>query len=256
MQAHSKPVSVGRSGANRTSNTLTPTPHMSFFQRPVVLLAILLGLAAVPRLSAQLVAGWNFNDSTPPTVDLIVDHGTGTLSLVNFSATAGLPTGTTVNAYSGDPAGDSLAATVASFATNGYIQINFSTTGTASPILSYAIGTTVGTIILQWAYSTDGSSFTSFGGTYTPATITSTSDLSLITGETVDLTGVGALTGRSQVYLRGTFSNSGLSAATLVVDNIQVNAAPIPEPATVAALAGLAVLGLGGLKRRRKSPVA
>ncbi|MBW8780946.1 MAG: hypothetical protein JF599_03530 [Verrucomicrobia bacterium] len=215
----------------------------------VIAFAIFSSLLALPA-RAQLIAGWSFNDSTPPTVDLAVDHGAGTLTLSGVGSGVGLPTGTTVNAYSGDSAGDSLAVSVASLSSSGYTQLVFSTTGTASPVLSYAIGTTVGTVTLQWSYSSDGTNFTTFSTPFTPPTISSTSDLSLISAETVDLTSVGALSSQSQVYLRGTFTNTGVSIATIVIDNIQINASAIPEPATYALWSG-GLFGLLVVLRRR-----
>src|ERR1043166_9881588 len=97
--------------------------------------AVLLSFAASQAAVADELAVWNFNDS-----DLIVDHGSGTLTS-NFNAANILfGAGTTNNARLGDTAGQALSLQGGtSNANNGRnLTFNVSTAGFSNIIMSFA----------------------------------------------------------------------------------------------------------------------
>lgn len=119
------------------------------------------------------------------------------------------------------------------------IQVDLS--GMKDVILTYATQrTNTGFNSNQFAYSTDGVSFTNFGAAYNPAT-----SFAL---QTFDLSAISSLDKDSSVFFRVTFGGATTSSGNNRIDNIQVNATPVPE--TSAALLG--ALGVLGMLRRRR----
>ena len=103
----------------RNANLIQPLPSRLVFWAFLTLLL----LWPAQQVKADEIAIWNFNDS-----DLVVDHGTGTLStnfnLVNVLFTQG---GTTTNARQGDVAGQSMTLQGGtSNANNGAILVSMS----------------------------------------------------------------------------------------------------------------------------------
>lgn len=112
-------------------------------------------------------------------------------------------------------------------------------------VVSYATQkTSTGFNSNQWAYSTDGSSFTNFGSTVVPASSFSTVTLSTLS----------AVNNSSSVWLRYTFGGASGTSQNNRLDNIQfvATASAVPEPSTYAALAGAAALCGVMLHRRRQ----
>ncbi|NBB79669.1 MAG: hypothetical protein GVY36_09525 [Verrucomicrobia bacterium] len=72
---------------------------------------------------------------------------------------------------------------------------------------------------VAWSYSLDGENFTSTGVT--------TAITDNAAAETVDLSGITALDGQSQIYIKGDFS--GIDGGVTNLDNFQVFATPIPD---------------------------
>ena len=232
------------------------------------------GLAALATsASANLVAYWNFNASTPNTTSSQLGTldstapslGAGTLSIGGGSPTityntvnagtangvVGTFAGTTTNAIGADPVGGALSLQGAVGGANaspvtsngGYFQFNISMTGLKDLIVTFATrGTGTGFRNGQLSYSTDGVTFTNFGTSWDGG---GSSTFFLVTK---DMTGVSALTNAANVAVRLTLTGATGGGGNNRVDNIQFNATPIPAPASIA------LMGLGGLvagRRRR-----
>ncbi|NBB79672.1 MAG: PEP-CTERM sorting domain-containing protein [Verrucomicrobia bacterium] len=96
---------------------------------------------------------------------------------------------------------------------------------------------------VAWEYSTDGVNFTSTGFT--------TAITDNAAAQTVDLSGITALDGLSQIYIKGDFS--GIDGGVTNLDNFQVNATAVPEPSAFAAIFGVLALGFAAVRRRRQA---
>jgi len=108
-------------------------------------------------------------------------------------------------------------------------------------ILSFAAAlNAAGSIDISWEYD-NGSGFESAGVT---TTTTST------TGEQHIVALDSNLAFGSSVLLRGTLGTIA-SNRQITIDNVQVTGEVVPEPSTYAMIAGVAVLGLAYMRRRR-----
>jgi hypothetical protein len=134
--------------------------------------------------------------------------------------------GTTVN----DPRGGSALAGMSYVAVGGTGNsangkswvLKFSTFGYENPVLTFATrysGTTAFNTH-QWAWSIDGSSFTSFGSNTAPTSTT-------FTLRTLDMSSINDIDDVTNVYLRITFSGSTNATSNNRLDNIVINATPI-----------------------------
>lgn len=227
-------------------------------------IAMFLSLAAMVASSggsahAALIAYWNFNGLSITTASapgsggvptsIAADQGAGTLSLAGFGGTVDDFAGTTLNALSGDPAEEALSpiagGTAAPFPGNDtYIATTFSTSGLQDVIVTFATrGTSTGFNSGLWSYSTDGTNFFPTGA---PSTASQAGSFALAT---VDLTALAAIDNQSVVTLRYTLSGATSSSGNNRIDNLQVNATAIPEPATAALVIG-GMLGLLTMGRR------
>lgn len=210
---------------------------------------------------ANLVAYWNFNSLSttaglPSNANVTAyapTTGAGSIDLAGWTSRAGTTAphgisnfgGSTVNAISPDPAGQSLAlqAGTTAISNNGAsLVISFSMAGLQDAIVTFATQrTSTGFNANQVAYSTDGVSYTDFGSAVNPATAFAL--------QTIDLTGITALTNDASVFVRITFTGATSASGNNRVDNVQVNASTAaPEPGTLAALG----LGAAAILRRRK----
>lgn len=117
-------------------------------------------------------------------------------------------------------------------------------------VLTFASAiTNGGSVDVTWEYSTDG------GATYLTTGVVTTIDLPLDSGNggevgTVDL--ADDLLFAGDVLLRGQFSGVD-SGEQILFDNVQITGNVVPEPSTYAIIAGVAVLGLAIIRRRRKA---
>jgi len=210
------------------------------------LICLLILLAAAPAALADELAVWNFNDS-----DLIVDHGSGTLSSNLNVANILFAAGTTNNARLGDTAGQALSLQGGtSTANNGRnITFNVGTLGFANIIVSFATqGTSTGFNSNQFQYSLDGSTFVDFGGQFTPATAFGSVPL------VFSLTGIVGLNNNPNAAFRIVFKGATSSTGTNRIDNFVVEGTPsgVPEPASAILLvSGLS--GLYGVRKRRRA---
>lgn len=234
----------------------------------VLLVLAAASAAAAAPASADLIAHWNFNDSTPNAVggqlgvlnSLSPNSGAGTLS---FSAgitlntvsngtadgNAGTFAGSTLNAVGGDASGGALVITGGiggggDVISNGQsFTFGIDMTGYQDLVVTLATrGTSTGFNNNQLAWSTDGSTFTDFG----PAWDGRPTSFFLLTR---DLTSVDALDNASNVFVRITVDGATSAAGNNRFDNVQFNATLIPAPGAAA------LLGVGGLlaARRRRS---
>lgn len=92
---------------------------------------------------------------------------------------------------------------------------------------------------IAWEYSLDGSAYTF---------LENDALTSSLTGYTLDLSAAGET---SQLFVRATFS--GIDNNALYVDNVMVNASPVPEPSAFAAIFGVLALGFAAVRRRRQA---
>jgi hypothetical protein len=105
--------------------------------------------------------------------------------------------------------------------------------------------TTTGFTSQTWAYSANGTTWTNF------ATISNLAASFQDTG-VINLGTLAGLNGASTAFVRVTFDGATASAGNNRLDNVVFEAVAIPEPATYAAILGIAVLGGAALARRRQ----
>ena len=182
-------------------------------------LSILSLVLFISAVSAVTLAEWDFEDS-----DLIVDTGTGTLSLSD-SRTATYFTGNSPSSLIGMSSTDWDVA-------DRYIELSIDTTGYEDLILKFdyqASGT--GPANFQIQYSSDGTTFTNLGSTTTiPGAFTanpmSTFDFSSIT--TID----NNVNTEFRILVPSAGVASG-SSGTFRIDNLVIEGTePEPEPVT------------------------
>jgi hypothetical protein len=199
---------------------------------------------------ADEIAIWNFNDS-----DLVVDHGTGTLTTTFNPLNVLFGAGTTNNARHGDPAGQALS--LQSGTGNGNngrnITFNVSTLGFAGIIISLATqGTGTGFNNNQFQYSLDGLSFIDFGSAYAPAAAFGATPIIF------NLSSITGLNNNPNAAFRIIFNGATSSTGNNRIDNLvvagDVTAASVPEPTAVLLLgSGLTTL-VSILRRREMKP--
>lgn len=227
-----------------------------------------LALAAffVVGASAQaqsLIAYWNFNDlsttgglpSNANQTAYAPTTGVASLNLVGWTSRAGTSPphgisnfgGSTINAISTDVAGQALAlqgGAASGTPNNGAsLVLKFSTINLWDVKLSFATQrTSTGFNSNQLAYSTDGVAFTNFGAAYNAATAFAL--------QSFDLSAISDIENKTNVWLRITFDGATTISGNNRIDNIQIDANPVPEPATMTILAAAA---LAAARKRRKA---
>jgi hypothetical protein len=223
----------------------------------VVAGALMLMAALVPRANADVLVYFNFEDAVlggpfdPDSDDVPANPGGGlqhSTVTTNMTVT-GAVNGFLQNRTAGDidTADPGLAMGMRTTPTdNGhYIQFAVNATFFGSMSLSFAVNTAGnGFNTVQLVCSTDG------GGTFPilgPSAPILTAGVQIIT-----LAVPSAVDTQANVVLRLVFNGGTSSGQNLqtIIDNIQLNGAIVPEPATVAG-GLLGVLGLCWFQRRR-----
>ena len=222
-----------------------------------------IALVAAPSAKADLIDAWDFlnlpatttTTATPSTIAATVGTGSIDISAFGLGSPQGTSpertafTGTAVdNAFLGSDVTTAtptqMALSFANSTANGKSMIiSFSTLGFSGLELSFATrGTATGFNSQSWAWSTDGVNYTSVGAN--TANNTSTWLVKTVSfGSSLDNV--------ATAYIKLTFAGAMAASGNNRLDNIQFNAAPVPEPSTLA----LATLGgvacLFALRRKR-----
>ncbi len=222
---------------------------------------------------AALIAYWDQNSNDLPTPGQFgfvpadfpqpADQGAGTITLANFDTTTGgadgaytfIPSfaGTTVNAQPSIVAGGSLSPQGGADNGSGGLTNNgmsiimaVDTTGYEDILVSWAQrGTATGFSNRQFAYSTDGVSYTDFGS--------DTGALgSTFLVKSYDLSAIAAVENSSTVYFSITLDGATSSTGNNRFDNITIEGTPtIPEPGSVIlTLLSLASAGAVSMRSR------
>lgn len=189
------------------------------------------------------LAAWTFdailaapNTLTSVPANLGTQTGTAMLYADGTNGSSSWITATSGNeltAFAGttnnDPRGGAAVAGMAycpiggtSNSSNGKgMVLKFSMTGYENPVLTFSTRQSGSTAYTnhQWAWSTDGSSFTNFGTNTAPTTT------SFVT-RTLDLSSINSLDGANIVYLRIIFSGATNSTSNNRLDNFVINATP------------------------------
>ncbi|TVR89533.1 MAG: hypothetical protein EA411_02095 [Saprospirales bacterium] len=167
---------------------------------------------------------WNFNSFDPNTDSQIPADFNGSLKdslkidLSGFSGTINNFAGNANNALGGDAAGASLSL-VDEDGNGTYIEIKISMKNLRDLEISYwSSRTGTGFDANQWAYSLDGMNFTDFGPVIDP---NSTSSGAL---ETIDASGISAINGEEEVFLRYTVDGATSGSGNNRIDNLRLTA--------------------------------
>jgi hypothetical protein len=222
----------------------TSLVRRNFLHFQLTLLALFLIICS-QRTCADELAVWNFNDS-----NLLVDHGSGTLTTSVAAANISFAAGTATNGRQGDLAGQSLQLQGGTGTVNNGrdLTFNVSTVGFANIVVSFATqGTSTGFNNNQFQYSLDGTTFVNFGSPYVPAAAFGSIPV------VFSLTSIAGLNNNPNAAFRIIFGGATSSTGNNRIDNIVVegSSTTIPEPTSMLLLfTGLT--GLYGLRRRRK----
>ncbi len=220
-----------------------------------------LAFLATPGAHSQTIALWTFETLTlTPSSPL-----TNSTSISNVPAEVGVGTASGVHATAATfstPVGNGSTKSLSAngWSVGDYWQFQTSTLGFTGITVSYdQTSSTTGPGIAAFQYSTDGTSFTQVGLTYTvlpnssPNAWNSTTASSLF-HYSYDLSTISALDNTSLVYFRivdsSTTSANGGTVGTAGSDRVDNFTVAVPEPTTLSLFGGFGLLYL--FLRRRK----
>lgn len=201
-------------------------------------------LQTSPSLQANFGSGSMYVNGTNGSSTWVISSDTGVAELKDIGGSA-------VNALSGWGTSTAGSSALGMYSRAGVKSFTFTLnmSGYEDLSISYATARYSSTAASShlWEYSADGVNWLTAG------TVTGPTTLSAYT--TVSLTPFSGLDGISTAYLRMTFLGSSGSTGVTRLDNIQMNAAAVPEPGAFAAIL-VGLVGLTFLRRIRKAPIA
>jgi hypothetical protein len=219
------------------------------------LVATLAIMSYAANAMADTLANWTFDTSKPSTAGpYTAETGTG-------SATGAHAGAAVYSAPAGNGSPNSFSSNL--WAVGDYYQFEVSTTGYAGESISWdQTGSSTGPGDFLLEYSADGTNFTTFGSQYsifTPVVTWSAATNVSTTHYSQNLSSITGLDGQATAYFRmvdNTTRSAGNgtvgTAGTDRVDNVNISATPVPEPATfVLAAIGLGLAGLVGSRKYR-----
>ena len=198
-------------------------------------------IIAPETVTADLVAGWNFNDADPSAGWFASDHGDGWIDLGGLGPSSDLYAGTEVNSIFGWRAGDAMGLQGGGVESESMLLgIDLGSEGivdTSSLQLSFAARRSETGFDRVWIEAWSKGVWKSIGSSAIGT------DWNLHQASLIPIDSMG------QALLRMTMEGSTSVAGTIRFDNMLVETVPVPTPA-VASLLGVA--GLAGFGRRRR----
>lgn len=203
------------------------------------LLAVVAAAAATTESRAELVAGWHFNGAKP-SVSIGADVGTGVVDLTGVGGSADLFAGTDLNAFADWRAGDALG--LRGTAGDGGLWIGAS--------FGDMLGADPSQITVSFATRRSSTGFSMVRiETWRDAGWEIVDTVEVGTDWTVSTAMFTTASWAADLELRLTPLGATAGAGTFRLDNLRIDATPVPAPGAVglAALAG----AVGGRGRRR-----
>lgn len=226
-------------------------------------LVLTIGLSA----SADIITQWNFNNITPGNISTATPSaGVGTVSLLGGVTT---PNSGSSGAGSTDGSAPNLALQTTTYAAQGAgdrtrgVQFNVSTLGFQDVVVTWdQRHSNSSSRFVQFQYTTDGSSWTDFGGLFE-----GTTGDTWFNNRTVNLSSVSGVNNNANFGFRivaafdpatnqyvasNAPSTNYASTGTWRFDMVTINGiSAVPEPTSMA-LVGCVIAGAAGLRFRRK----
>jgi hypothetical protein len=189
---------------------------------------------------ADVVASWNFNQlagSVPPAVS--ADAGSGAMQLSDFTGGLGILAGTDINALVGDAAGQGL--TITGSGQNGRsIVVEVRTVDLAGVSVSVAARRSTSGFAVAAVEAWDGAAWQR-GGSFDAST-------TQWTVHAFDLSVFEFLNRSETARIRFKFEGATSSSGNIRLDNLRVEATPVPAPGGAAAIGAVAA----GITSRRR----
>jgi len=196
-----------------------------------ILVTILMILGQFSSSAQTTIAGWSFptlvaQPNTPTTI--AADAGSGTIYLDGTNGSSAWLQATQLNSFSGVTT--SALALVDSAANGKSVVFAISMTNLQNLTIGFqARRTASGYTNHEWAYSTNGTSFTTFTTTNTAPSV-----VNVWEAKTVDFSSVSALTNQATVYIKLTVTGATSGTGNNRFDDFVFQASPYSTGNTVA----------------------